>query len=73
MTPPPDIQNYDFDPMTFTMDTPMAFPIPWVLPYDSATEDTMGFDMYTPMGFPMSFAIISKQLWYHVFSHATLQ
>ena len=53
MTPPPDIQNYDFDPMTFTMDTPMAFPILWVLPYDSATEDTMGFAMYTPMGFPI--------------------
>ena len=30
----------------------MAFPILWVLPYDSATENTMGFAMYAPMGFP---------------------
>ena len=34
-----------------------------------------GFCHVYPYGFShsMSFAIISKQLWYHVFSHATLQ
>ena len=37
--------------MTFTMDTPMVFPILWVLPCISATVGTMGFAMYTPMGF----------------------
>ena len=37
--------------MSFTMDTPMVFPILWVLPCISATVGTMGFAMYTPMGF----------------------
>ena len=39
--------------MTFTMDTPMVFPILWVLPCISATVGTMGFAMYTPMWFPI--------------------
>ena len=39
--------------MTFTIDTPMVFPILWVLPCVSATVGTMGFAMYTPMGIPI--------------------
>ena len=46
--------------MTFTMDTPMVFPILWVLPCISATVGTMGFAMYTPMGFPILCALVQS-------------
>ena len=41
----------------FCHNSPMGFPMSWVLPYNSATDGAMGFAMDTSVGFPISWVL----------------
>ena len=55
--------------MAFTMDSPMAFPIQWVLPYDWALYSTMGFAMEPPVGFAIQWVLQQTKFHFEAIFH----